>query len=405
MNILIAEDELSSRMLLKKVLEKWNYVVTATSDGNEAWDALKNGPLSHVVVLDWMMPGMDGLELSRKIRADPALGGVYIVLLTANNSKDALIAALDAGADDYLTKPFNYAELRARIAVGVRISEYEFTLFQKNEELKKNAVEMEKLAMEKSKQLVHSDRMATVGLLSAGIAHEVNNPTSFISGNAQTMQMFWETIEPVLRKEVESGGESAEKLTFILDEVPKLVLGIRNGVKRISTIVKGLKSFCRNDKVAFSECDINSCIEESLLLCHNSISKKVVIEKELAEPIPSVMANAQQIEQVIVNLLINAVDAVSDLKNVEDIQNKVWLETSHTDTSVSFAVEDSGPGIALENLDKIWQPFFTTKSAGKGTGLGLPIVFDIVDDHKGKIDVLKGRTGGAKFVVTLPVTS
>ena len=399
MKVLIAEDDSASRMALRAVLQKWDHEVVVAEDGNQAWELLQTEN-PKLAILDWMMPGIEGIELCRRIREKADCDYVYVILLTAKVEKEDIVAGLDAGADDYITKPFDREVLRSRVAVGARIVQYETLLAEKNDQLQRYGSEMGKLAEERSKQLVHAERMATVGLLSAGIAHEINNPATFIAGNVQTLGKFYEDVEPILRERTQQDCENTEKLEFILHEMPKAVEGIRNGVRRISHIVTGLKSFCRKNENSVAACDINTCIEQALELCHNALKYHVTIEKDLADNLPGIMADSQQIEQVLINLFVNAADAM-----MEKGQGTLSIKTQSTDNSVVVKISDTGPGIPDDKLDDIWQPFFTTKPPDKGTGLGLFTVRGIIENHEGLLSLENKSSGGAEFTITLPAVT
>lgn len=399
MKILIAEDDPASRIVLKTILQKWGHEIVVAQDGNQAWQILQTDN-PKLVILDWMMPGIEGVELCKKIRRRTDGDYIYIILLTAKVENENIVTGLDAGADDYIAKPFDREVLRSRVAVGARIIQYESVLAEKNVQLQQYGSEMEKLAEERSKQLVHAERMATVGLLSAGIAHEINNPTAFIAGNIQTLERFCSDMEPALQKQIQQNGEDTEKLEFILDEMPKAINGIRNGVARISRIVKGLKSFCRKNEETVAACDVNTCVEQALELCYNALKYYVTIRKDLAENLPQIMADSQQIEQVLINLFVNAADAMAEYG-----QGTLTIKTQTADNSVVVKVTDTGPGIPEDKLDDIWQPFYTTKPPDKGTGLGLFTVHGIIENHEGQIKVENKPTGGAEFTITLPVAT
>lgn len=398
MKILVAEDDIISRTLLEGMLNNWGYVVIVTEDGNQAWDAIqKENP--DIVILDWMMPGLDGIDLCRNIRNAENLHYIYIIMLSAKGTDEDVLAGFSAGADNYMVKPFDSGILRSRIAVGSRVIEYDRELTKKNKQLRQHSSKMEKLAQERSRQLVHAERMATVGLLSAGIAHEINNPTAFISGNIQTLEKFWKDVAPMLQAGSDDGKSLSGKIEFILEEMPNTIDGIRGGVKRISKIVNGLKAFCRKDHGDLVTCDVNACIEQSLELCRNALKYHVTVEKNLINNLPQIKADSQQIEQVFVNLFTNAADAIGEKDGTMTIETKV------ADDTVLITVGDSGPGIVEDKLDDIWQPFFTTKPVGSGTGLGLSTVLGIIENHEGHIEVKNKPTSGALFMISLPAFS
>jgi C4-dicarboxylate-specific signal transduction histidine kinase len=283
--------------------------------------------------------------------------------------------------------------------VGVRILQYEHTLALKNRELERYTLHLETLAQERAKQLVHADRMATLGMMSAGIAHEINNPASFISGNIQTLERFWPELKQTMEEVLPSADETrADRLRFILEEMPKLVSGMRNGVSRISRIVKGLKIFAHQDAGEQKPCDINECIAQALELCNNRLKTKVAVETHYAEDMPMIVGDMQQLEQIFVNLIMNGADALEDRPEA-----RLVITTSHDDSAIRVTVQDNGRGIPERILKDIWKPFYTTKEVGKGTGLGLPIVMGIVESHKGTITVENTEPSGARFTITLPL--
>ena len=243
-------------------------------------------------------------------------------------------------------------------------------------------------------------KMATVGLLSAGIAHEIKNPTTFIAGNVQILEKMWDDIVPMLHKQAESAKDPCPKLGLILEEMPKMVSDMQNGVKRISNIVRGLKTFCRKEQAATDDCNVNTCIEQALLLCHNTVKKNITVEQELAEDLQEITAEFQQIEQVLINLFVNAADAMD-----EKGHGTLSIRTRTRENTVVIEVGDTGPGIPQDVLDKIWEPFFTTKPINKGTGLGLFVVCGVIEKHDGRITVENKPAGGALFTITLPASS
>jgi len=399
MKILIGEDDTSSRHLLERMTAGSGYEVISAENGDKCWEAiLLERP--DIAILDWIMPGIEGVSLCRKIRDKESLPYIYIILLTCKGKNQDILTGFDAGADDYIVKPFDKDILLSRVAVGARVVGYDKQLTEKNDQLQRYSFEMKELAEERSRQLVHAERMATVGLLSAGIAHEINNPTSFISGNIQTLDNFWKDVEPVLRSDEDCGQALSEKMNFVLEEMPKTIEGIRLGVKRISKIVNGLKGFCRKGQEnVLVEGDVNDCVEQSLELCRSVLKYRITVEKKLTENLPRIKADVQQIEQVMVNLFINAADAMGDKGGILTIETKAGQDC------VIIIVGDNGPGFPEDKLDAIKKPFYTTKPAGSGTGLGLFIVRGIIENHQGQIKIENRPGDGALFTITLPVFS
>lgn len=401
MKVLIADDDAATRLLLSSMLSRWGHQVVQAANGDDAWAILQEVDPPRVAVLDWVMPGLTGIAICKLLAHRRNAHFTYVMLLTSKAEREDMVEALEAGAHDFLVKPVDPSELKGRLGVGVRILQYEHALALKNRELERYTLHLEALAQERAKQLVHADRMATLGMMSAGIAHEINNPASFISGNLQTLERFWPELKQTMEEVLPSAEETrADRLRFILEEMPKLVAGMRNGVSRISRIVKGLKIFAHQDAGEQKPCDINECIAQALELCNNRLKAKVAVEAHYAEDMPLVVGDMQQLEQVFVNLIVNGADALEDRPEA-----RLVLSTSHDDSAIRVTVQDNGRGIPERILKDIWKPFYTTKEVGKGTGLGLPIVMGIVESHKGTITVENIEPNGARFTVTLPLRS
>ena len=401
MKVLVAEDDRISRRILEKYLRQWGYVVVCTVDGDQAWDALQNDNF-HMAVLDWMMPGLSGIDLCRQIRSDPRFKHLYLLLLSGRAEKRDMIDGLEAGADDYVVKPFDPMELGSRLKVGKRLVESGILLQQKNAELASYARDMEMLAEERAQMLVHSDRLASLGVLTAGVAHEINNPSTFISGNVQTLERCWPMIQAALQKEIELNPDRRRRIELVINEFPNMMSGIRNGVKRISKIVDGLKSFARIDGNELQDFEINHCLDQAMLLCSNRFKHKTKAVMALGADIPTITGDYQKMEQVFVNLFVNAADAIEEKAHLAE-KGMLRICSEFKAPYINVTVEDNGPGIPKDKLRDIWKPFFTTKAVGKGTGLGLAISHGIIQDHGGDIYVENKPEGGARFTIKLPV--
>lgn len=222
-------------------------------------------------------------------------------------------------------------------------------------------------------QLRHSEKLAAVGRLAAGIAHEVGNPLSSISGYAQLLRL----------------GVEAEKTQ------KEYLMGIESESDRIKNIIRQLLDFSRTSQVKEEAIDLHQCLNQALsLISVNKDFRSVEVVKELDSNLPNIIGDADQIEQVFLNLLLNALDAMPN-------GGKIWVVTRNEGQAVRIQISDSGVGIESENLDKIFEPFFTTKPAGKGTGLGLAVSHRIIEAHGGKIEVESQKSKGTTFTITL----
>ena len=366
-------------------------------DGLQAQEALAKPDGPRIAILDWMMPGKTGPEVCAWIEAELE-AFVYTILLTSKTEREDMLTGLTAGAHAFIPKPADPGELETWLKVGQRISGYEHELACKSEELQRYATQMETLAEDRARQLVHADRMVTLGTMSAGIAHEINNSATLLSGNVQTLEKFWPVVQESLEASAaESGADS--RLDFILEEVPNILAGMRKGVVRISKIVKGLKTYSHREESDDRESvQINDCIRSSLELCENALKRTATPTLKLTEDLPAVMAAPHQLEQVFVNMIVNACDAMRP-----KAPGELTITTQRKGDEAVVTFEDTGPGIPPEIMEKIWDPFYTTKGVGKGTGLGLSISLGIIESHGGKYTAENRDEGGARFTMTLPI--
>lgn len=401
MRVLIAEDEPISRQLLESSLESWGYVVESAADGREAWERLTAEDAPRLAILDWLMPEMSGIEVCRRLRESSSQRPyTYIMLLTSMTGQQDLEKGFEAGVDDFLRKPCAPGELQYRLAGGVRVVRYENRLRENSDRLRRYAEQLEKLAEERARQLVQAERMATLGQLSAGIAHEINNPATFISGNIQLLEKCWPALSEAIDRRLADGEDFPDRsrLEFVAKEFPQLCDGMRKGLRRISDIVRGLKEYSDRGEPELEHCDLNDLVRRSLELCHNQLKYNISVETRLDEQLPTLKGDTRQLQQVLVNLVFNASQALAERKDAH-----IWIETRRTPYGISLAVEDDGPGIAPEQLERIWDPFYTSKPVGVGTGLGLSIARSIVEEHNGCILCKPGeRAGGARFELDLP---
>jgi PAS domain S-box-containing protein len=258
-------------------------------------------------------------------------------------------------------------------------------------------------------KVVQQEKMASIGQLAAGMAHEINNPMGFISSNLGTLgkylerldgfiQAQWDLIEMVTDDGSTAGlreKRKALKIDYILEDGRELIKESQEGTERVRTIVQNLKSFSRVDEAECKHADINECILSTINIVWNELKYKTTLIKELGD-IPLTRCHPQQINQVIMNLLVNAVHAIGK-------QGEITVRTWHENGSIFASVKDTGCGMTPEVVNRIFEPFFTTKEVGKGTGLGLSITYDIIKGHNGEITVDSETGKGTTFTVRLPV--
>jgi two-component system NtrC family sensor kinase len=401
MDIIIADDDKTSRSVLEKMLKKAGHNVFLAENGVEAWGLIKKGSIQ-MLITDWEMPGMSGIELCSKIRSENLSNYIYVVIVTSRDQKSDAVMGLEAGADEFLVKPVHLEELSARIRSGQRIIMLE-------EEKKKT-----------NTQLLQSEKMASVGQLAAGVAHEINNPTGFVSSNIKTLSDYYKDIskliehykalaqtskslscdDPIKTKlsEIVNEIENYEKeidIDFIMDDISELMEDCKEGTDRIKKIVIDLKDFAYPGEDELTVADINNCLESTLNVVWSELKYKATVIKDLGELSP-VMCYPHQLNQVFMNILVNAAQAIEK-------KGEIKVSTFADNGFVKIQISDNGSGISEENISKIFDPFFTTKEVGKGTGLGMNVAYNIIEKHDGRIDVSSKAGEGTTFTVTIPV--
>ncbi|MGK2864128.1 MAG: ATP-binding protein [Chitinophagaceae bacterium] len=258
-------------------------------------------------------------------------------------------------------------------------------------------------------QLIQAEKMASLGQLTAGIAHEINNPINFVTANIQPLKddladilKVIDRYDKVIKKkgiekdfqEVESFKQDS-RIDLTMSEVNNLLKGIEDGAKRTSEIVKGLRNFSRLDQNVFRKASLNECIESTLTLLQSTYKNRIEIVKQMGD-LPEVDCFPGQINQVLMNILSNAVQAIP-------ASGTIFIKTWQVNDMVKISIKDTGTGMTNEVRKKIFDPFFTTKEVGKGTGLGLAISFGIIQKHNGEIEVFSKPGDGTEFIIRIPV--
>lgn len=567
MEVIVAEDEFVSRNLLANMLEKLEHTVYLAEDGKQALSLYQEKSVD-IIISDWMMPGLDGIDLCKEVRKYSHERYTYIIILTAKTQKEDLLDVFKAGADDYIPKPFDPEELKSRIKTGERIIRLEerhrkmqrtimesrnkimsvfdalhecivaidrrFTVVSANnaflkevckncmgfdhaigqsffpvctedpfpwgnislkeasqkvfeekkpihftekaadetgivrhrqcsvlpikdeeddvyqvvivrkditddvkktqeiENLNSRLVDQKTQIEEKNKkleqtlkkleetqaQILQSEKMASIGQLAAGVAHEINNPTGFVSSNLKTLidyqkdlndlvKMYrgflsnlnekWEGRAPeTVMAEVEkiAAHEEEVDIEFVQEDIMDLINDCREGTDRIKKIVIDLKDFAHPGEDRIQSTDINKGLESTLNVVNNEIKYVATVKKDFGDISP-VDAYPQQLNQVFMNILVNAAQAI-------EVKGEISIKTRDVDGFVKITLSDTGSGISKENLSKIFDPFFTTKDVGKGTGLGMNIAYNIINKHNGTISVESEVGKGTTFTILLP---
>lgn len=355
-HLMIAEDDLASAAVLRTMLQRAGYRVSVFPDGSSILRALEEEGPPDVLLLDWMLPGVSGLEVCHRARQRWDALALPILMVTAKTDAESIYAAFDAGASDYVGKPFRGAELRARIAAHLRIQQ----LVEERRRLEEHLREREKLS--------------SLGLLASGVAHDLNNPLAAISGFAQLL----------LRREEDE--RKTEDLRHILREV-----------ERCRGIVGSLLGYARRHPAERREVPLEELLRGTFELRERALrGAGVRAALHVAPGTAAVRGDGNQLQQVFLNVLLNAEHALRQGGGALRI-------TARPEESGGVCIDffNDAPPIPPEVLPRIFDPFFTTKPSDEGTGLGLAVSRSIVREHGGEIEVESGE-GGTVFRVRLP---
>lgn len=406
--ILIVDDEEPVRKLFARCLNE-NYSCETAADAQEALEWLDREPFA-LVVSDVQMPGLGGIELLRKI--NERYRDTAVIIISGVDRTQRVIDAIREGAFDYLLKPCDLDVLQLRVDRALErrtflrnARHYKEDLENRNAELAQRKTELERLQA----QLVHNEKMASLGQLAAGIAHELNNPAGFIFSNMALLQEYVAQLELLSRSQQTSTPlsqhgdasniQSTPNFDSILQDLGSIAADSYSGALRIRDVVQNLRLFSRLDEAEYKQVDLHEGIDSTVRLLSKYYTSNLITLKRDYGTLPPVHCYAGQLNQVWMNLLINAAQAIGDTPGEVRIKTRCEGET------VTASVSDTGRGIQPEDLKRIFDPFFTTKPVGDGTGLGLSITHGIVDRHGGTIKVESFPGKGATFTVAIPINA
>jgi signal transduction histidine kinase len=456
--ILVVDDNRVNRLKLSISLEQQGHTVGLAEDGQQAIDILREQSFD-VVLLDIIMPGMDGYQVLELVKGDPKLRDIPVIVISALDEIDSAVRCIENGAEDYLPKPFNPILLQARINACMQ---------------KKKLRDLEKAYLDQEVMLRQSEKLATLGKLSAGMAHELNNPAAAAQRGAgqlplaiadlqqnylkldeldfttsqlesllaldklaQESAKHPNDLDPLTRSDLEYdlenwldeqgvqnpwevaptlvnlGYDRSKLASVVADFTPAQFLTLVNwlnctytiyslldeiseGTGRISEIVKALKTYSYMDQAPTQTVDIHEGLDNTLVILRSKLKQGITVNRQYADDIPPIQAYGSELNQVWTNIIDNAIDAMNG-------QGEITIQTSYDDQWVIVEITDNGPGIPEEIHANLFDPFFTTKQPGEGTGLGLNISHNIiVQKHKGRID-LDSHPGKTSFEVRLPI--
>jgi two-component system, NtrC family, sensor kinase len=462
-NILVVDDTPQNLRLLAEILSNQGYQVRPVPNGKLALSAAQKMP-PDIVLLDIMMPDMDGYEVCQRLKDSEVTKDIPVIFISAINDVMDKVKAFAVGGVDFITKPFQVEEVLARIETHLKICSLQQSLQEKNQDLATAIYQLQAT----QEHLIQSEKMAALGQLIAGIAHEINTPLGIIGSSIDNISNFWDEnlekmpqffqqlseesqacflallhrstnhetlftsrekrkIKQQLRNELMAGGiENAEEIADslvdmeIYDRIEELlpffklpdwevvfntayqfasfkksISLIQRATAKSGKVVFALKSYAHFDsKQEKVQANLHDGIEMVLTLYQNQLKHGIEVVKNYGD-LPKIMCYPDDLNQVWTNLIHNALQAM-------DYKGILTIETKQQESDLVLKFTDDGKGIPPEVIPKIFHPFFTTKSAGEGSGLGLDIVRKIVDKHEGTIAV-ESVPGQTSFTVSLPI--
>lgn len=424
--LLIVDDTPDNIGLLVESLEENRYRIVVAQDGEEALQRAQF-VLPDLILLDVMMPGIDGFETCRRLKAIDTVRDIPVIFMTALTEVGDKVTAFGVGGVDYVTKPLRIEEVQARIKTHLALRDMQKQLTAKNAQLQREIEVRERAEQsllesyeqlkasnrrleELHQQLLQSEKMASIGQLAAGVAHEINNPIAYVQANLKVIRDYMTSLlhmvgiyeraegalagNPALLAEIRQAKESAD-LVFIREDLTNVIEETQHGTARVSRIVQDLRDFSHVGEAGRQVVDLHSGIDSTLNIVAAELGKKAVVRKEYGD-MPQIDCVPAQLNQVFLNLLMNALQSI-------ERDGLIIIRTGHEGEWAWAEVEDNGCGIAPENLGRIFDPFFTTKPVGQGTGLGLSVSYGIVNQHGGRIEVRSEPGKGSVFRVWLPV--
>ncbi|NQZ09088.1 MAG: response regulator, partial [Algicola sp.] len=403
--ILLVDDEPVNRQVLHNHLSLQNYQLVEATCGEHALKRIaQDGPFD-LILLDIMMPRISGYEVCKQLRDTYALNDLPVIFLTAKNQVADMIECFAVGANDYLSKPVSKHELLTRVETHLKFLDIHRNLESKVSERTAKLEQKNREIITTQQQLVHAEKMASLGTLTAGIAHEINNPINFAQISTHNLKAELDHFQQFL---IELAGADAEQQTLDSFETKFASLfehlsTIKNGTERVKTIVEDLRVFTQLDSAEQKTVKITDLLQSTINLMQTQHRKTITFTTDFVDT-PELYCYPAQLNQVFMNLLANACDAIQTHQQQTPRQGQVLISCVQLHKTVEIAVKDNGSGMSQETQNKLFEPFYTTKTVGQGTGLGLSISFGIVQKHGGQLSVESQEGVGSTFLLKLPVS-
>ena len=406
--VLVIEDSKVDQLVYRRTLHEFDLEFADSGESGLERIARERFDL---VVLDFHLPRLNGDEVLARIKAgaDPELP---VVMVTGGGSENVAVEMLKQGASDYVTKDDLHTP---RVASAVRgaLERHRLDLARRRaeDELRRRKDELEvalRKLQEAQAHLIQSEKMASLGQLVAGVAHEINNPLSYVTNNLAVLDRDVALVVKMMAAYRDHlGGALPESLSlaerdcdldYTLTNLDRLIASTRQGLRRVGEIVAGLRDFSRLDEAERKRIDPNDPVRTAIEMVRFHVRHRSIRLEVDLQALPLACCNPGQLNQVLMNLLMNAIQAVEEGATIA-----VRTRLEPDGSAFRYEVADDGPGIPDSIRSKIFDPFFTTTPQGVGTGLGLWITYNIIQEHGGRIDLITEPGRGTTFLVTLPI--
>jgi signal transduction histidine kinase len=416
--ILVVDDNPTNLAVISQALKAAGYKLRVASDGEEALTMVERcatlqseQTLPELILLDIQMPGIDGFETCSRLQANPATKGIPVIFMTALTDAESKVKGLSLGAVDYITKPFEQEEVLARVKVHWRLK-------QLTDRLEQEVAERTASLQHTQLQLIQQEKLSTLGQLVAGVAHEINNPLSFVVGNIVPAKEYLTELTELLNlyqqhypQPVPAIAAQIDNmdLEFALEDFAKILDSMQLGTERIQDISLSLRNFARSSNNTRIKADLHEGMDSTLVLLKHRLKDQgdraeIEVIKHYGN-LPEVECYPGPMNQVFMNLFANAIDALEEAWEKDRRSLKIQIDTdvSGHDTIV-IQIADNALGMTEDARKHLFEPLFTTKTLGKGTGLGLSIVQQIVvDKHCGKLLCQSTPGSGTEFRLEIPL--